>query len=172
VIAVAQERRTAVYDEAVTRPRRSIVWCSLLGLLATGCYEWVKVPPGELAKLDQQAPRYLAEPMAHPELVAVIQGENGKLLDVEGDFAVKVTTSTQSVDFASPLRCAVTPERLQIAEGDAEPMSFARADLKSTSVYHYEKTLSRTLWAVGIAVGVVTIFFLGHRALENDGPVR
>jgi hypothetical protein len=154
----------------VIRRPRSIVWWPLLGVLATGCYEWVKVPPGELAKLDQRAPRYLAEPMSQPELVAVVQGENGKLLDVEGDFAVKVTTSTQSMDFASPIRCAVTPERLQIAEGDAEPMSFPRADLKSTEVYHYQKTLSRTVWVVGIAAVVLTFALVGRHALENGGP--
>jgi hypothetical protein len=148
-----------------------MVCCALLALTTTGCYGWVQVPPPEVVKLDQGAPRSPGWPKDGTP-VAVIERGDGPPVEVEGDFAVKVTTAARSADFASPIRCQVAPGHLQIGETDRELTSFALADVQSVEVYRYKKTLTRTVVALGIGLGVLTFFLAGRHALQNSGPVK
>ncbi len=149
-----------------------MAWCPLVALTTAGCYGWVQVPPPEVVKLDQDAPR---PALGWPEggaPVAVIQRLDGRAFEVEGDFAVKVTTGAQSADFASPIRCDVASAHLQIGENDRALTSFALADIKSVEVYRYEKTLTRTVVGLGIGLGVLTFFLVVRHGLENGEPVK
>lgn len=154
----------------IARGLRATAWCPLLALTAAGCYGWVEVPPPEVVKLDQGAPR---SPPGWPKggtPVAVIERGDGQAVEVEGDFAVKVTTAARSADFASPIRCQLASAHLQIGETGRELTSFALGDIKSVEVYRYEKTRSRLLVGLGIGLGVLTLFLVGHHALQNAGP--
>jgi hypothetical protein len=135
---------------------RNLGWIAhgFIGLLATGCYQWVRVPPPELAKLESGA------------FPATIATADGKVVDIEGPFAVKVTTRHNSFDFGSPISCTVTRERLQIGEVGAAPINFSRGDIERTDVYRHRKTLSRTVLIAGITLAV-----LGAYLFMLSGPL-
>jgi hypothetical protein len=135
-----------------------------------GCYQWVRVPPGELAKLDQDAIGNAPRPPGSTEPSTVVQGDDG-LVEVRGSFAVKVTTTTrtETFDFNSPIRCVVTPEQLTIAETGTELVSFPAANVKTTEVYHRNATRSSVAIAIGIAVALIPVFLFWN-GLKNFDP--
>ena len=110
------------------RKPRAHLWWPLLGLMATGCYEWVRVPPSELPRLDEDGPRALVSPNGAPAS-PVVRDERGKNVEVPGDFAIKVTTGADSVDFMSPVHCSVKEGRLQLSQDDDKPKSFSLAQI-------------------------------------------
>jgi hypothetical protein len=130
----------------------------LIVLAATGCYEWVRVPASELPRLDQRPPNGMA----------VVRDERGKDLEVSDEFAVNVTTATDSVDFMSPLHCSIKDGTLQLAQNDEQPQSFSLTEIKSTEVYRYDRPLSQILATLGIVAAVVLpVLFVGY-ALEHS----
>jgi hypothetical protein len=130
-----------------------------LALAATGCYEWVRVPPSELPRLDQRAPNG----------TAVVRDERGKDIEVSDEFAVNVTTATDSVDFMSPLHCSITDGTLQLAQNDDQPQSFSLAAIKSTEVYRHDRPLSEIVMTLGIVAAIaVPVLFVGY-GLRNSG---
>lgn len=141
------------------RGRHARAWGFLLALVATGCYEWVRVPPSELPRLDQRAPNG----------TAVVRDERGGDVEVSDDFAVNVTTATDSVDFMSPLHCSIKDGTLQLAQNDDKPQSFSLAAIKSAEVYRHDRPLSEIVITLGIVAAVaVPVLFVGY-ALRNSG---
>ncbi|HEY4392651.1 MAG TPA: hypothetical protein VGP64_01250 [Polyangia bacterium] len=140
------------------RRPRILAWPLLLTLVATGCYEWVRVPPGELPRLDERP----------PSGTAVVRDERGKNLEVVDDFAVRVTTRTDSVDFMSPLHCAMKEGTLQLAQDDNEPQSFSLAEIKSTEVYRYDRPLTQIVVTLGIVAAVAVPVLLVGYGLEHS----
>jgi hypothetical protein len=141
------------------RGRRARAWWFLLALAGSGCYEWVRVPPGELPRLDERAPNGMA----------VVRDERGKDVEVIDDFAVRVTTATDSADFMSPLRCSMTEGTLQVAEGDDKPQSFSLTAIKSTEVYRYDRPLSEIVVTLGIVAAVAVPVLLVGYGLKHSG---
>jgi hypothetical protein len=137
-------------------------WVVLFGLLSGGCYQWVQVPPAELPKLDRR----------EPAATATVATADGKTVDVDGDFAVRVTTRHDSFDFTSPISCTVTPERLQIAEVGAAPVLVSHGDIERAEVYRYRKTLSRTLMVGGAVVAVLLGYLAFHQMTDHSGGVK
>jgi hypothetical protein len=148
--------------------------------LAAGCYEWVRVPPGELAKLDRVDPPpipesarqsradYWAQPgdarepaplPRHRVAPDVVQTEEGSTVDADLAKAVRIVTDHQRTDFRRPLTCVVTPEQIAIGTGHDPPIAFKTADVRATEVYVYRRGPSRALWLFGFVVGVFTAIF-------------
>jgi hypothetical protein len=147
---------------------RARSWPLGLMLAMTGCYTWVRVPPSELPRLDQGAPRALLSPDG-PPATPVVRDEKGKDVEVAGDFAVKVTTAADSVDFMSPVHCSVKAGTLQLAEDETTPRSFTLGEIRSTEIYRYDRTLSTIVKTLGIVAGGVVLFLLGD-AVAQGGP--
>jgi hypothetical protein len=133
----------------------------LFGLLSAGCYQWVQVPPAELPKLDRREPA-----------AATVATADGKTVDVDGDFAVRVTTRRDSFDFTSPIKCTVTPERLEIAEVGAAPVLLSHADIERADVYRYRETLSRTLMVGGAVLAVFLGYLAVHAITPHSGGIK
>jgi hypothetical protein len=145
------------------RGPRARAWRLLLALLATGCYEWVRVPPSELPRLDQRAPNG----------TAVVRDDRGKDLEVSDEFAVNVTTATDSVDFMSPLHCSIKDGTLQLAQNDDKPQSFSLATIKSTEVYRHDRPLSEIVTTLGIVAAIaVPVLFVGYGLRNSDRGVK
>jgi len=141
------------------RPPHPRTWPFLLALLATGCYEWVRVPPSELPRLEQRGPNG----------TAVVRDERGKDVAVSDDFAVNVTTATDSVDFVSPLHCSIKDGTLRLAENDDTPQSFSLAAIKSTEVYRHDRPLSEIVITLGIVAAIAVPTLLVGYGLRNSG---
>ena len=134
-----------------------------MALVASGCYEWVRVPPGELPRLDERAPNG----------TAVVRDERGKDLEVVDDFAVRVTTATDSADFISPLHCSMKDGALQLAQDDDKPRSFSLAEIKSTEVYRYDRPRSQIVVTLGIVAAVaVPILLVGYGLSHSRSGVK
>jgi hypothetical protein len=111
--------------------------------------------------LDQRAPNG----------AAVVRDDRGKDLEVVDDFAVRVTTATDSVDFMSPLHCTIKEGTLlQLAQDDDKPRSFSLAEIKSTEVYRYDRPLSQIVVTLGIVAAVAVPVLLVRYGLEHSGP--
>jgi hypothetical protein len=136
-------------------------------VMATGCYGWVSVPPTELPKLDDSAPRPSAQPGEEPW--PVVLDVEGEPVDVVGPFKVKVRTNGGGNKFRSPLRCSVEDGGLRLAEEGASPKTFPLTEIKSTEVYRYKTTTSKVAVAVGIAATFGLILLLRDR-LAHAGP--
>ena len=145
-----------------------LTWCALAG---SGCYEWVQVPPQSLPSLDSAVQQSSALPEGHAPMV-VVEDMRGKPVEVMGEFAVKVTTGSQSEEFMSPLHCSVETGHLRLAEGEAAPRSFALAEVRMTEVYHREETLSSVMVAVGISAAVLAAVFVGSRFAGAGSSVK
>jgi hypothetical protein len=149
------------------RRRRARAWPFLLALLATGCYEWVRVPPSELPRLDESAPRPIVR--ADGVVGPVIRAETGKTIEVAGEFAVRVTTEADSADFMGPLHCSLTEGSLHLAEDGAPPQSFRLDQIRSTEVYRRDETLSALVEALGVVAAGAAVVVLGY-AVAHSGP--
>lgn len=125
----------------------------MLMLVATGCYEWVRVPPSELPRLNERAPNG----------TAVVRDERGKNVEVLDDFAVRVTTASGSADFMSPLHCSMNEGMLQLSQNDDKPESFSLAQIESTEVYRYDRPLSQIVVTLGIVAAItVSVLLVGY----------
>jgi hypothetical protein len=180
----------------ICRGRIGIAGWSLLCVVLTGCYEWVRVPPAEVGKLDQERARTVppsavprdaywrahvdeddrpapVEPPGEPRRDPhVLLTEDGSTVDVKATVGVKITTARGSVAFKRPINCVVTPEKLAIGATGQEPISFRREDVTATDVHVYEKWLSRSLWVVGMTVaGVLTGLAVEH-AFRGMKPIQ
>lgn len=144
------------------RPPHTRLWSLLLALLASGCYEWVRVPPSELPRLDQRPPNG----------TAFVRTERGKDIEVVGDFAINVTTATDSVDFMSPLRCSIKDDALQLAQNQDEPRSFSLTGIKSTEVYHYDRPLTEIVVVLGLVATVTAVGLAGYAIVHRSSSVK
>ena len=152
------------------KPRRWS-WPLALLLATTGCYEWVRVPPGELPRLDESAPRPTNLPEAAPK-GPVVRTESGESIEVEGEFAIKVTTEGDSVDFMSPLHCSLTGETLRLAEDGATPQSFRLQQIRSAEVYRRDRTLSVVVMALGVVAAGAALIVLGDAFVHSGSSVK
>jgi hypothetical protein len=146
---------------------RWLAWWPLAGLLASGCYGWVSVPPTELPKLDDNVPRPPVQPGT--ESWPVVRDVTGEPVEVVGPFSVKVTMKGESEDFMSPLRCSVADGGLRLAEAGASPKTFSLSEINRTEVYRYKTTASNIAVAVGIAAVLAAGYFIGDR-VAHAGP--
>jgi hypothetical protein len=152
----------------VNRPTlRWVAWWPLAGLLSSGCYGWVQVPPTELPKLDDSVPRPPVQPAVGPW--PVVRDVTGEPVEVVGSFAVKVTTKGDSEDFMSPLHCSVAEGGLRLAEDGASSKTFPLSEIERTEVYRYNATASNIVLVVSIAATVAVLLFFGDR-LAHAGP--
>lgn len=146
---------------------RGVGWWPLAGLLNSGCYGWVSVPPTELPKLDETAPRAPDQPRAGTW--PVIRDVDGEPFEVIGSFTVSVKTASQSRKYASPIHCSVADEGLQLAGDGGSPQAFPLSEIERTEVYRYKSTTSTIAATVSIAATLAAIFFIGDR-LVHAGP--
>jgi hypothetical protein len=149
------------------RRPRARAWPFLLALVATGCYEWVRVPPTELPRLDESAPRPIVR--ADGVIGPVVRAETGETIEVAGEFAVRVTTGADSTDFMSPLHCSLTDGTLHLAEEGTPTQSFRLDRIRSTEVYRRDGTLSALVEALGIAAAGAAVVLLGY-GFAHSGP--
>jgi hypothetical protein len=178
----------------ISRRRIGIAGWSLLCVVVTGCYEWVRVPPAELGKLDQERARTVppsavareaywrahvdeddrpapVEPSGEPRRDPhVLLTEDGSTVDVNVTVGVKITTSRGSVAFKRPINCVVTPEQLAIGATGQQPISFRREDVTATDVRVHEKWLSLSLWVGGITAGFVLTGLAASHVIQGWGP--
>jgi hypothetical protein len=178
----------------ISRGCIGIAGWSLLCVVVTGCYEWVRVPPAELGKLDQERTRTVSpsavpreaywrahvdeddrpapvEPSGEPRRDPhVLLTEDGSTVDVNATVGVKITTSRGSVAFKRPINCVVTPEQLAIGATGQASISFRREEVTTTDVHVYEKWLSRSLWVVGMTAAFVLTAIEVRHALQGWEP--
>jgi hypothetical protein len=146
---------------------RARAWRLLVVLLATGCYEWVRVPPSELPRLDESAPRPIVR--ADGVVGPVVRAETGKTIEVAGEFAIRVTTGADSTDFMGPLHCSLTDGTLHLAEEGAPPQSFRLDQIQGTEVYRRDESLSALVEALGIVAAGAVAVLLGY-GIAHSGP--
>jgi hypothetical protein len=104
-----------------------------------------------------------------PNGAPVIRDERGKNVEVVGDFAVNVTTASDSVDFMSPLHCSMKEGTLELAQDDDKPQSFSLAEIQSTKVYLYDRPQSEIVVTLGVVAAVAAAVLLGY-AVAHSGP--
>ena len=133
----------------LSRPAAVGLWSIVLCLSPLACvhYQWTAIKPAAL-----------------PELTAARSGsverEDGTPFAVKGGFDVRVTTESECVEFAAPVKSRLSDGRL-IIDGRQRPWSFSLRDPVQVEVSQLDRAVTAARIAYAVAV-TATILVIGH----------
>ena len=119
-----------------------------LSLQSTGCYEWVAVRPSELPKLDHDGAQSEAERNVRN---ARLERPDGSLVEVNRSADVRLTTSSDTLEFVAPVVARIQKDDLWIRAGNAGNTKLPLSDVESAEVAKFDGGMT----AVAIVGGVV-----------------
>jgi hypothetical protein len=132
-------------------------------MLSSGCYQWELIKPTELPKLNGS----FATPVGHVGnanvvafRVADVEREDGTLVQIKGNFDLKVTRENdEEVEFDHPVAAQIDGDDLVVRGGNRSKTNIPLTEIKHAEVSQFDSgaTMGVVLIAsvlVGIAVVV------------------
>jgi len=139
-----------------------------LTLSISGCVTWEQVKPTELPKLNGSGHAPLAAQNTSNTVIGVlvtsVEAPDGRLVEVKGDFDVRIATDNRKIQFDHPVRSEVEEGMLSLRSSDRGLTQFLLEDVKSAEVS--QDRPQQTIWAIAGATTLATLLFFIFAPLQ------
>lgn len=149
-------------------PIRRIVTLLVALAVGTGCVSRYDIKPDSLTGFETEKEKTVIVPiqgqgatgnfsvLGFETRTFYFETAEGRIVKVEGEPSVIITTSSGSEEYEYPIRVEMEPDRFRIYSGNLAPADYEKSDIESVVLSEYDALMTRLLIG-GIVVGAVLV---------------